>query len=93
MSFDVNPLNTTPETPTFITAQAQEGGAGNTGYYERKKKREEQEEEEELKKALFEEKGDTFTLEDAQKSAYIETPPLLKIVNYFKNIFRRLLNR
>ncbi|MBR1942519.1 hypothetical protein IJ843_02145 [bacterium] len=86
MSFDVNPLNNTPQ---LRATQTQDGGAGNTGYFEQQKKKKE---EDELKKSLFkEEKKDTFTLEDAKEAAYIEPPFLLKVVAYFKNLLRRLL--
>ena len=87
MSFDVNPLNNTPQ---LRAAQTQDGGAGNTGYFEQQKKKKE---EEELKQALFKEKKDTFTLKDAQEASYIEPPFLLKVVEYIKSLFRRLLHQ
>lgn len=86
MSFDVNPLNNTPQ---LRATQTQDGGAGNTGYFERQKKKEE----EELKQALFEEKKDTFSLKDAQEASYIEPPFLLKVLEYIKSLFRRLLHQ
>lgn len=87
MSFDVNPLN---NTPNLRPAKAQDGGAGNTGYFEQQKKKKE---EEELKQAIFKEKKDTFSLKDAQDSIYTEPPFLLKVVNYFKNLFNKLFNQ
>lgn len=87
MSFDVNPLNNTPQ---LRATQTQDGGAGNTGYFERQKKKKE---EEELSQALFQEKKDTFSLKDAQEASYIEQPFLLKVVEYLKNLFRRLLHQ
>jgi len=85
MSFDVNPLNNTPQ---LRASQTQDGGAGNTGYFEQQKKKKE---EEELQKSLFKEKKDTFTLKDAQEIAYVEPPFLLKVVSYLKNFIKKLL--
>ena len=87
MSFDVNPINNTPQ---LRTAKSQDGGAGNTGYFEQQKKKKE---EEEFNKGIFKEKKDTFTLEDAKDLTYAEPPFLLKVVEYFKNLFKRLLNQ
>ena len=87
MSFDVNPLNNTPQ---LRATQTQDGGAGNTGYFEQQRKKKE---EEELKKALFQEKKDTFSLKDAEDANYVEKPFLLKVVEYIKSLFRRLLHQ
>lgn len=87
MSFDVNPLHNTPQ---LRAAQTQDGGAGNTGYFEQQRK---QKEDEERKKSLFEEKQDTFSLKDAKEMIYTDPPFLLKVVEYFKSMFRRLLHQ
>ncbi len=87
MSFDVNPLHNTPQ---LRAAQTQDGGAGNTGYFQQKR---EQKEEDERKNSLFKETQDTFSLKDAKELIYTEPPFLLKVVEYFKSIFRRLLHQ
>ncbi len=87
MSFDVNPINNTPQ---MRTAKSQDGGAGNTGYFEQQKKKKE---EEDFNKSLFKENKDTFSLEDAKDLTYAEPPFLLKIVQYIKNLFKQLLHQ
>ncbi len=87
MSFDVNPLHNTPQ---LRAAQTQDGGAGNTGYFEQQRKKQE---DDERKKSLFEEKNDTFSLKDAKEIIYTDPPMLLKIVDYLRNMFRRLLHQ
>ena len=89
MSFDVNPLNNTPH--QIRASKSQDGGAGNTGYFQQGKNKKE-EDENSLNKSVFKEKKDTFSLEDAKDVSYSEQPFLLKVVEYFKNLFKNLFN-
>ena len=88
MSFNLNPLNN--NTPQIRTSKSQDGGAGNLGYFQQNKKDEQQDKE---KSVFFEEPKDTLTLSDAKEFSYVEPPFLLKVVEYFKMIFRRLLHQ
>ena len=87
MSFDVNPLNN--NIPQLKTSKTQDGGAGNTGYFEQQKKKKE---EEEINKSLFNDKEDTFSLNDAREVAYIEPTFLMKVVAYIKATLRNLFH-
>lgn len=88
MSFNLNPLNN--NTPQIRTSKSQDGGAGNLGYFQQNKKDEQQDKE---KSVFFEEPKDTLTLSDAKEFSYVEPPFLLKVVEYIKMIFRRLLHQ
>ena len=91
MSFDVNPLNNS--TPHQIkTAKSQDGGAGNTGYFQQGNKKKE-DDENSMNKSLFKKEEDTFSLKDAKEVMYVEPPFLLKVVEYFKHLFKNLLHR
>lgn len=87
MSFNLNPLNN--NTPQIRTSHTQDGGAGNTGYFQQKHKDEKQERD----KSVFGESKDSFTLSDAKNLDYSDTPFLLKVVEYFKSLFRKLLHQ
>ncbi|MBR2525831.1 hypothetical protein IKE67_05140 [bacterium] len=90
MSFDVNPLNN--NVPHQIrTSKSQDGGAGNTGYFQQRKKQED-EDENSMNRSLFNEKDDTFTLEDAREVAYVEPTFLMKVIGYVKATLKNLVH-
>lgn len=93
MGFNLNPLNNTPQ---LKATQTQDGSAaGGLGYVNRRnggRQHQQQNEKKEQKDTLNKTKS-TYSLEDAKNASYADLPPLLKIIEFFKSLLKKLLNQ
>lgn len=91
MGFNLNPLNNTPQ---LKATQTQNGSStGGLGYInKRNDNKQQQKENNKQQKNSLNKTEATYTLEDAKKASYADLPPLLKLIEGFKNILTKLLH-
>lgn len=92
MGFNLNPLNFN-NTPKLKATKANEGrSAGNLGYIQHRN--EGNNNNQNNQKSLFNKKQEeTFSLEDAKNANYADLPFLLKVIEFFKKIIKKLFHQ
>ncbi|MBQ3311115.1 hypothetical protein IJG72_03470 [bacterium] len=92
MGFNLNPINNEPQIRTTKTQN--EGTTGGLGYVQRRNDNQSgknnQKQEQNNKTSN---QKDIYSLEDAKNASYVDLPPLLKTIEFFKSLIKKLLNQ
>ena len=91
MGFNLNPINNNPQISTQRTQN--EGTTGGLGYIQRRNGKNSNNNQEQENNNKNSNKKDIFSLDDAKNASYADLPPLLRIVEFFKNLIKKLLNQ